>query len=1115
MLSKRSPPFLLLAGVVVYKWSLPLLAVLLVLPGHFQGQAGLMAAASVRPDLCLLRSDESGVVIELLTPEYAISRQDLFPYGTFHHLTAPGLELTAMPGQPEVPFAGVVLGVPPDAQVEVNVLLDESVPLPGYFRLVPAPRPGSIEEDLREPDPVVYASDSWYPARPAHLADDAWLRDQRLVRLELFPFQYNAARGMLLWHRRMQVEVRFQRSALTWQGNSVVEASPFEDILRSSVLNYESARLWRGRPETLVKSEARAQAAADTMPRYKIVVDRDGIYRLTYADLLAAGMEVDTIDPRTFHLTSQGQDVAIHVVGDEDGKFDPDDYIVFYGQKFRGDLLAAQYESEDDFWPTLGYGWQPHFNALMLEKYTDENVYWLMVGGTAGPRMGTLDGTPHYTATVPSSYRATVHAEQSNEWYTFHFSSEDTWFWEQKNSTQPFTLTYTMTLTALAAEPFSATVRAHVATRDENTRRTRFLLNDPPTLLDDATWSGKRGRYIEAQVPESALVEGQNTLYVNTIPQSGSAWIYFNWFEIEYNRRFQATSDQLVFSGVQTGTWQYEVGNLMTETVAVYDVTDPFSPRRVLSHTIVAGSGIYTAVFQVTHDLGARYFVAGGTAFPQSPKYISRYIPPDFSNGADYIFITHRSLITATQTLADYRASEGLRVKVVDVDDLYNEFNYGIYHSIAIKNFLRYAYANWQPPAPAYVLLIGDGHWNFKGDGVAKYGTPPPIYLPPHLAWVDYVQGEVDDATSLAMIVGNDILPDLHIGRLPVNSEAELNAAIAKIIAYEQAGTQDWQRRAIFVADNVPDPKGAGDFVQVSDDLIAHFLPATLQADRIYLNDYGCPFNSPCPVVNNAITRTWNMTGALLVNFVGHGSLNRWTDESVFVNSDIASLDNGSRLPVILSMTCLDGYWLKPDQQGLIEELVRASNRGAIGTFSPTGLGFVGGHDVLNRGFFTAVFTDGIQRLGPAALAAKMALYNAGHNYDLIHTYTVFGDPALRLPTFQLALTPTLATQNGNPGAVVAYTLRVTNTGLLTDTVTFTNTASMWPISFSTHGLTLAPGTGDSFQVFVTIPATATVGITDTVTVTALSHGDSTRASARLTTRADWYKTFLPLVVRQ
>ena len=274
---------------------------------------------------------------------------------------------------------------------------------------------------------------------------------------------------------------------------------------------------------------------------------------------------------------------------------------------------------------------------------------------------------------------------------------------------------------------------------------------------------------------------------------------------------------------------------------------------------------------------------------------------------------------------------------VVDVDDVFNQFTDGLYHPIAIKAFLKYAYFNWQTPAPAYVLLVGDGHWNFKNYTIANYGSPAytPIYMPPNLVWVDPWQGEVDSSSLLAAVAGDDVLPDMAIGRLPVNSAAEMNIVVSKTLAYEQAAPQDWQRRLMFVADNTPDSAG-GDFVGLSEQAINNYAPSSYAIDRIYENDFGCPVSMPCPAVNYAITSTLNQTGALLVNYVGHGSTFRWSHEQILVNANMPTLNNLDRLPIILSLTCLDGYWLHPDvpnNSSLMETLLRAPNGGDVASF--------------------------------------------------------------------------------------------------------------------------------------------------------------------------------------
>jgi hypothetical protein len=496
------------------------------------------------------------------------------------------------------------------------------------------------------------------------------------------------------------------------------------------------------------------------------------------------------------------------------------------------------------------------------------------------------------------------------------------------------------------------------------------------------------------------------------------------------------------------------------------------------------------------------YFVGGADQI-QSPKQISRYVPTDLAsgNGADYLIIAHRDFITSMQPLAAHRAAEGLRVKIVDVDDLYNQFTDGLYHPIAIKDFLKYAYANWQPPAPTYVLLVGDGHWNFKNFNPARYGTPP-NFMPPNLGWVDPYQGEVDTANELVTIVGTDPLPDMLVGRLPVNTAAEAAAVVSKIINYEaQDKSLPYRRRMLFVADNIPDPKNAGNFVQFSDDLIDDVLPSSYLPDRIYANNYGCPPGySQCPLVNYAITSTLNQTGALFVNYIGHAGVNRWGDESFLVNTNITTLNNLDRLPIILSMTCLDGYWIYPSTSGLMEVMLRAANGGSVASFSPTGLGVSTGHDRMERGLLDAVFNSSAARLGTAALASKVTLFNSGQDQDLIDTFTIFGDPALHLPTYALNVSPNNSVQFGSPNMVVTHTIQLTNTGFLTNTALMSITGNAWPVTASQTSLELLPGQAQSLLISVTIPATVSLGALDVATMTLRSFSGDSQAIVHLAT---------------
>jgi hypothetical protein len=867
-------------------------------------------------------------------------------------------------------------------------------------------------------------------------------------------------------------------------------------------------------------------------PRYRVPVSKDGLYRLTYENLQAAGLDVGNVDPTTFQLHNQGSEVAIYVENlDGNGhQFSPGEFILFYGQAFSGERMAQRYSAENTNWlsfirhlPEGGVEqWKPQMNATMVEKYNQENVYWLTEGGAPGRRMMMRDGTP-LTAPTPTSYLANLHAEKQRTWRTTLFTGEDTWFWSLMSAQTTTFQVFTTTITAIASEPFTATLRGELSAFEfDDTgspdHHTKIFFNDPAHLvpLDDRYWDGRSRYHFEVPLAKSKMVEGSNRLDVMALrvyqnPNKPIDYIYFDWFEVDYLRRFQAVNDEIFFPGEQAGAWKYVLNGFSNPPGAVLDITDVYTPTMILSSTYMTG----TVSFEVNQFGGEKYLVGKFNDIPAAQ--ISHYAPPDLAKPADYLFISHRDFITATQVLADYRAGQGLATQVIDVQDLYNEFNDGIYHPLAIKNYLAYAFANWPIP-PAYVMLVGDGHWNFNGSTL--YDSPP-IYMPPNLAWVDPWQGEVDSPNLLATVVGGDVLPDLSISRVPVNSAAQMEAIVDKILAYEGTSLQDWQLRILSVADNGPD--SAGDFRGMVRALNWDYFPPSTGyiTDTIFLDTFiqtgACAAGSPCPAAATEIVDTLNLSGTLLMDYVGHASLTFWAREKIFSTTDGGRLTNSASLPVMLSMTCLDGYWSHPNlsSPSLAEELLRIDGRGLIAAFSPTGLGVATGHDPLQRGFYDALFRNGEWGLGKASLAAKMALYATGADYDLIQTFTIFGDPALRLKnSFNFHVFPNQATKNAKQGTTVIYPVQVTNTARITDTLEVAASGNNWTVTVPAVIGPLASGASVQVDVAVQIPRHAPSQAQDEVRLVFISLGNRTISHEVILTTTTWNKLWLPELAR-
>jgi hypothetical protein len=948
-------------------------------------------------DLRLIKSDTESVIVELQMSSYEVEETTV--NGTTYHIVrTPGCGQTDDVGRPQLPVRGVLLGIPTTAEYTLRVIEVEEEVVSERESIYPVPRPVLETDSEGDPgriryefavDEAVYSSDALYPADVAELGSSGFIRDQRVVQIRFFPFRYNPVDGELRRATRIRVELAFSYP----HGQPVLasareEKDSFGQVLRNALLNYDSARSWR--EVSPASASAPVARLGQSGSGYKVLVDEDGIYQLSYDEIESAGMELAGVQCSDLELFNQGEQVAIYVSDEgEDGWFNEGDSLLFYGQE-------------------------------MTTTYAYTNVYWLTTGDGNGLRMPEREGTLG-AGTVLTYFNTTSHWEEDVEYMSLlpepltipSEEEDDHWFagylFAPGAPGLPPTMTVAMTLDDLSVSspPYSGTLRGGFSgddtVEDPYDHQVKVYLNGHE--VHEALWSGQGKYEFETDVPDSYLLQGSNTISVECLLHdplvANQDIVHVNWFEIDYRRTYSVENEALLFDGDETGTWQFEVPGFLTEAVEVFDVTDPFSVTRMVS-TTVEPTGTYTLKFEDS-IVGEHQYLGLTPARYQSAPIVED-TPSDLrnsSNGADYIIITHPDFRDAVSGLANHRAAQGLRVKVVDVTDIYDEFNYGVFHPSAIRDLLAYAYANWQPPAPSYVLLVGDGNWDFKD----HLGRGEPNYIPPYLIYADEWIGEASADNRYVCVSGDDVLPDMHIGRLPAQTVTQVNSMIDKILDYENSLPEGaWRQEVLFVADE--DSETPDLFRSLADDVVDHHVPPAdlYVTEKVY---YGISPYLSGDAVRGAILDAFD-NGRLFINYVGHGSAFSWAGWPTgpfLTRNDVAALSPSDNTPIILAMACLEGYFIHPsspeeDLSCLAESLVRAQGKGPVASWSPASFGLSSGQHYLHAGFYDAVFRDQVYQLGPATDLGKLNLYQhaSGDHRELIDTYTVFGDPALRLP---------------------------------------------------------------------------------------------------------------------
>lgn len=701
-------------------------------------------------------------------------------------------------------------------------------------------------------------------------------------------------------------------------------------------------------------------------PAVKLLVDREGIYAVTGADLASVPGWDPTADPRTFRLIRRGQEIPIRLTGEQDGHFDPQDRLLFYGQ--------------------------PRPDNPMFTKYGVEEVYWLTWGKGAGLRVGDEDARPLEANPSIEMVTDTVRLEEDREWYTHHsldFPTRDTWWWGRiRAAGEPAEQTFVGHIPAPVSD-LSALLRYEVAPRGRGeSHHLRVALNGE--WLDERTFDGHFLQVYTTTIP-AGLLTSQVALKVQVVPKAGgSDDLYLDGYSITYTRALIAQNDYLAVTVSPDKPSTLVVKGFSSRNVEVWDVADPGHPVRL--SPVDVREGVDGVVVRVGVSVGRHRIIAAARGAFQHPR-LESYTPTNWRDpswGADAIIITSRNLMPAAERLAAYRRAQGTRVILVDVESLYDEFAWGWYHPEAIRAFLAYAHRYWRKPAPRYVILFGDGHWNFRGFNVEKYGPLPPNHVPPYLAWVDPWQGEVPVDQAYVTFAGNDDLPDMIVGRIPVDTPEEANAVVDKIMAYEREDHAGWPRRFLFVADNAD---AAGDFPLMMHN-IASSRPLWARANVLSLGE------QDTTAARARLVEEFGR-GLFVLAYAGHGSVSRWANEPLLNTADLAGLTNERLWPVIVTLNCLDGYFAYPSTQtswqAMAEVALRLPGRGSIAAWSPAGLGNINRQEPLAGALFEELAHPGTVRLGDVLSRARVRFYRAHGPDAIFFTQTLFGDPLLRL----------------------------------------------------------------------------------------------------------------------
>ena len=425
-------------------------------------------------------------------------------------------------------------------------------------------------------------------------------------------------------------------------------------------------------PHTMPHAVSSArQALLAAQPAVKLSVSQEGLYRVTQPELLAAGLNAG-VDPRRLQLYVDGREVPMRVTGEDDGRFDA---IEFYG---------------------LG----------LDRSWSNTRVYWLVVGARPGQRIAlvsALGGQP-----AGSSFPYRVERKDRSVYFSALRNGEQENFFGAVVSSEPAAASLRVSHLD-PVPPATPLLEVSLQGVTQGAHRAQVTLNG--VSVGEVIFQDQDAGVNSFPLAPSWLREGENE--VELVAQAGEADIsVVESIRLTYWHTYMADADALRFSA--TGGQRVTIGGFSSTAIRVLDITEADAVQEVSGVVTPQDAGF--AVTLTVPGSGARSLLAFTPAQAKPVAAVTANRPSRWrqsGHGADLLIISHRNFMNSIEPLRALRQSQGLRVAVVDVEDVFDEFGFGDKTPYAVRDFLSYAATHWAP-APRFVLLVGDASLDSK-----------------------------------------------------------------------------------------------------------------------------------------------------------------------------------------------------------------------------------------------------------------------------------------------------------------------------------------------------------------------------------------------------------------
>ncbi|MBU1706612.1 hypothetical protein KKB28_01700, partial [bacterium] len=1046
-------------------------------------QKNVQPAELQKAQIRLISHSSREIVVEFECPPYQIHKDS--ETGEVLEFRIAGAVPLQKSGFPILPILSQPVDCPPgDIQLQILTREEETLPLPSFRpatedRIIDPHNEGlldisgyseSHQYSQVSPQQAEVGTYLW-PQSAVELFNGGFFRGHRLMSLRFYPIQTNPPQHTFKWTRRLRVRLLLP----DWEGTPEAQNrrfdAPNEQTLLSGILGPLTPTALP--THKIEDRESSIMGAQDEFSeRFKIIVDEEGVYRVTQDMLASAGVPVNQIDPRTIKLKVRGREIPIFVEGEADGVFNPQDYLEFYGIENR--QTYTRVDDELYYWDTFDHEYRYYSSgeALYKDPWSDENVYWFSWNGPYGLRLGEENAEWEPSVGQPVLFlKTTVHFEEdyyydqlSHGGSALPYPSRltefgpygvvmDHWFFTGivnafETRDIPVYLAYPDTQSL--ASIHQVIIRTALQGITFYDHRTILYLNgrtDQGLSVgkisnedDRVAWKSQSALVIET-VPDPLeggitnqdLVHGRNTVTLS-VTGDGRAGntdgVALNWIEITYERLPIALGGGIRFDFDTTRgeTFEFNIRGFQMPHIEVWKLGKArLTNAEVRWVTPVDDNPSWAVRFLMTPTQAYEMVVFDETYLKTPAAILPEYSTRDLRSlpGAEYIMLVHESFLEepAIESFRQRRmATFSGHVEVVTPTEIYEQFNNGILNPEAIRDFLSYAYDHWSI-RPTHMCIVGDGSLDVKDSRHYGGSLIPGMYV----LGEQYGRGPADGLFGCVSGPPWDLIPDITVGRISCRTSEELETYLEKIAIYEDDPdfASDWKSKYIFVADKIDDE--GRNFAQNFCEPVYQDMPNHINTTRVYSDDLE-------PAQRVTTLREAFRKGGVIVNYNGHGGGGLWSGDELMTISTTRQLLNRRRYPFITSFTCYSAVYDQRSQGGTLGEAFlferNASNGdlvGGIGVYASAGVGWAEAGKSMQRLLFDVVATPPAKTTGEIVQINKTRYYlvyggeslSSNSVYSMLTMMILLGDPGVRIAIPQTTFNPEINPTIVMPGDTV------------------------------------------------------------------------------------------------